>query len=192
MVPEKRYEVPESYWNEIRGRGFEFNVHELNHDGYLFQEKTEFERRAILINGYVKKCEAHGFRAGAMYHNVDWLSACEFSYDMSVPNVTHLEPQRGGCCTVMPYFVGKILELPLTTAQDYSVFNILEQFSIDLWKQQISLLVQHNGLITILSHPHYLIDQKPRGIYEQLLAHLRQVYDDNNVWRALPRDVDSW
>ena len=192
VVPEKRYEIPEAYWNEIRNRGFEFNVHDLSHDGYLFQSKDEFERRAKLINGYVRKYQAHGFRAGAMYRNVDWLPAFEFSYDMSVPNVAHLEPQRGGCCTVMPYFIGNILELPLTTAQDYSVFNILEQLSIDLWKQQISLILQHNGLITLLSHPDYLIDLKPRAIYEELLAHLRQVCDDHNVWHALPRDVDAW
>jgi len=192
VVPEKRYDVPDSYWKEIRDRECEFNVHDLNHDGYLFREKDEFERRASLINGYVKKYQARGFRAGAMYHNSDWLSAFEFSYDMSVPNVAHLEPQRGGCCTVMPYFIGKILELPLTTAQDYSVFNILEQFSIDLWKQQISLILQHNGLITVLSHPDYLIDSKPRAIYEELLAHLRRVCDDNRIWHALPRDVDAW
>lgn len=192
VVPEKRYDVPEAYWHSIRDRGFEFNVHDLNHDGYLFHEKSEFQRRAKLINEYVRKYDSRGFRAGAMYRNTAWLSAFEFSYDMSVPNVAHLEPQRGGCCTVMPYFVGNILELPLTTSQDYSVFNILEQFNIDLWKQQISLILQQNGLITLLSHPDYLISQKPRAVYEQLLAHLRQVCDDNSVWHALPRDVDSW
>jgi len=192
VVPEKRYEVPESYWNEIRARGFEFNVHDLNHDGYLFQNRNEFQRRAKLINHYVKKYDSRGFRAGAMYRNIDWLSAFEFSYDMSFPNVAHLEPQRGGCCTVMPYFIGNIVELPLTTAQDYSVFNILEQYSIDLWKQQISLILQHHGLITLLGHPDYLIDPNPRAIYEELLAHLRRVCDDHNVWHALPRDVDAW
>ena len=53
---------------------------------------------------------------------------------MSVPNVAHLEPQRGGCCTVMPYFVGDVLELPLTTIQDYSLFHILGDYSTTLWK----------------------------------------------------------
>src|SRR5580704_8149408 len=106
VVPEKRYEVPDSYVNGIRARGFEFNVHDLNHDGQLFEEKGEFLRRAKKINEYVKRYDARGFRAGAMYRNLDWYDAFEFSYDMSVPNVAHLEPQRGGCCTVMPFFVG--------------------------------------------------------------------------------------
>ena len=61
---------------------------------------------------------------------------CDFAYDMSVPNVAHLDPQRGGCCTVMPYFIGKILEIPVTDVQDYTLFNILEDFSIELWKKQ--------------------------------------------------------
>jgi hypothetical protein len=192
VVPEKRYDVPLSYWNEIRSRGFEFNVHDFNHDGYLFHDKIEFARRAKLINHYAAKYGSRGFRAGAMYRNLDWFDAFEFSYDMSVPNVAHLEPQRGGCCTVMPYFVGKILEIPLTTSQDYSVFNILEDYSIGLWKKQISMILQRNGLMSFLSHPDYLIDAKPRQVYESLLAHLRKVCDSNNVWHALPGELDQW
>jgi len=192
VIPEKRYEVPLSYWKEIRGRGFEFNVHDINHDGHLFEERTEFERRAELINGYAKKYQAQGFRAGAMYRNLDWYDAFEFSYDMSVPNVAHLEPQRGGCCTVMPYFVRRILEIPLTTSQDYSVFNILERFSIDLWKKQISLILGRNGLMSFLSHPDYLIPLKPRGVYGALLDHLREVCSRERVWHALPGELDRW
>src|SRR5438876_869982 len=36
VVPEKRYEVTDSYVSEIRSRGFEFNIHDLNHGGRLF------------------------------------------------------------------------------------------------------------------------------------------------------------
>jgi len=124
VVPEKRYEVPDEYVNEIRRRGFEFNIHDLNHDGFLFRKHEEFRRRAARINQYVRKYQSRGFRSGAMYRNQEWFDAFEFSYDMSVPSVAHLEPQRGGCCTIMPYFVGKILEIPLTTTQDLSLIHI--------------------------------------------------------------------
>ena len=96
-----------------------------------------------------------------MYREQQWYDAFEFSYDMSVPNVAHLEPQRGGCCTVMPYFVGKILELPLTTIQDYSLFHILGDYSISLWQQQIDAIREQNGLITFLAHPDYLDEPTP-------------------------------
>ncbi len=116
----------------------------------------------------------------------------EFSYDMSVPNVAHLEPMRGGCCTVMPYFVGKIVELPLTTAQDYSLFHILNDYSIDLWKQQVDLIKRRNGLMSFIAHPDYLIERRARNVYESLLDYLRQMLEREKIWAALPGDVDLW
>lgn len=192
VVPEKRYEVPDEFIRGIRSRGFEFNVHDLNHDGNLYRDQTEFLRRAQKINGYVQKYNARGFRSGAMYRNLDWYDVFEFSYDMSAPNVAHLEPQRGGCCTVMPYFVGKILEIPLTTSQDYSLFQILNDYSIELWKEQISLIHARNGLISFISHPDYLIESRARAVYVQLLGYLQHMVKRDNVWSALPGEVDKW
>jgi hypothetical protein len=191
-VPEKRYEISDEYVAAIRERGFEFNVHDLNHDGNLYRDHEEFLRRVQKINAYVRKYEARGFRSGAMYRNLAWYDAFEFSYDMSTPNVAHLEPQRGGCCTVMPYFVGNILELPLTTSQDYSLFHILNDYSIDLWKEQIELIHKRNGLISFITHPDYLIDERARRTYAQLLDHLRRTVDRTNIWAALPGEVDAW
>jgi hypothetical protein len=117
------------------------------------------------INRYAKAFQAFGFRAGAMYRNLDWYEALEFSYDMSVPNVAHLDPQRGGCCTVMPYFIGNILELPLTTTQDYSLFHIIGDYSTKLWKQQIKLVLQKHGLISFGARngPTDLVTSSPSG-----------------------------
>ena len=192
VIPEERYEVPNSYVDEIKTRGFEFNIHDLNHDGRLFEGKAKFLCSARRINEYAKKYNARGFRSGAMYHNLDWYDAFEFSYDMSVPSVAHLEPQRGGCCTVMPFFVGRILEIPLTTSQDYSVFHILNEYTINLWKRQISLVHQKNGLLSFITHPDYLINLRCRDVYETLLDHLRQVVERDAIWATLPGEVDRW
>ena len=192
VIPEKRYEVTEDYIASIRGRGFEFNVHDLNHDGCLFKEREEFLRRAKKINAYVHKYQARGFRAGAMYRNQDWFDAFEFSYDMSVPNAARLESQRGGCCTVMPYFIGEILELPLTTCQDYSLLHILSDYSLELWKQQLRLLSQRNGLMTFIVHPDYMIERRARRLFESLLDYLRQMVDRDRIWAPLPGDLDRW
>ena len=192
IVPESRYEVPDGYIQEIRARGFELNIHDLNHDGSLFREREKFLRRAAKINEYVRKYQARGFRSGSMYRNQDWYDAFEFSYDMSVPNVAHLEPQRGGCCTVMPYFIGKVLELPLTATQDYSLFHILNDYSLDLWKRQIGLIRQKHGLMSFTAHPDYLIKQRARKVYEALLDYLRQMIAQEKIWMALPGEVDHW
>ena len=125
---------------------------------------------------------------------VTWTgtSAFSFSYDMSVPNIGHLDPQPGGCCTVMPYFVGKILELPVTTTQDYSLFNILGTHSLDLWQDQISQIMKQHGLISFIVHPDYLDTPEARDTYSSLLAHLVGLRLEQGLWIVLPGEVDTW
>lgn len=192
VVPEKRYEVQGSWLRRIADRGFEVNVHDLNHDGHLFDERQEFLRRAEKINQYGKQFDAQGFRAGVLYRNQDWLNALDFVYDMSVPNVAHLDPQRGGCCTVLPYLVGNLLELPVTCAQDYSLFNILQDYSTALWESQIERILTHNGMASFIIHPDYVIEKKARNTYAQLLAILAQLQKGRKIWLPLPRDVARW
>ena len=192
IVPQKRYAVFESFLGSLRQRGFEVLVQDLNHDGYLFWEWNEFLRRAKLINQYGREYGARGFRAAVMYRNQDWYSALDFSYDMSIPNVAHLDPQPGGCCTVFPYFIGDILELPVTTTQDYTLFHILKHSDITHWKTQIRLILERHGLISFIVHPDYIIARRPQQLYRDLLAHLRRLRAEENVWITLPGEVDSW
>ena len=192
LIPEGHEAAWRDTATRLRCRGFEVNLHDLNHDGYLFTNKQEFLLRAKRINHYAREFGCDGFRSGVMYREQDWFGAFEFSYDMSVPNTAHLEPQRGGCCTVMPYFVGEILELPLTTVQDYTLFHILNDYSIDLWKQQIDLLTRHHGLVSMITHPDYIVGQRERAVYEDLLRHLSDRRDRDGLWIALPGEINQW
>jgi hypothetical protein len=192
LVPEGR----EAAWRRtaarMRQRGFEVNLHDLNHDGQLFADKEEFLHRASRINDYAREFGCDGFRSAIMYREQGWFGAFEFSYDMSVPNAAHLEPQRGGCCTVMPYFVGDVLELPLTTAQDYTLFHILNDYSTTLWEKQIRLIRQQHGLVSVITHPDYLVGQREREVYVNLLRHLADLREREGLWIALPGEVNRW
>jgi hypothetical protein len=192
IVPEGRYPVPGALLDEIRDRGFEINVHDLNHSGELFTSREAFGAAVGKINDYGRRFGSAGFRSGALYRNQAWFDSLEFSYDMSVPSVAHLDPQRGGCCTVMPYFVGRILELPVTTIQDYSLFHILNDYSIDIWKRQLDAITSQHGLASFIVHPDYVIDRRARSTYQALLEHLALARDERQVWMALPREVDRW
>ncbi len=192
LVPEDRYPVSSSFRESITARGFEVNVHDLTHDGRLFVDHAEFLRRAQRINSYVREYGAEGFRSGALYRNAEWFTAFGFSYDMSFPNVAHLDPQRGGCCTVMPFFVGNILELPVTCTQDYTLFHILNDYTPRLWKRQIALVREQHGLISLIVHPDYVIERRAQDTYRALLEYLAQVREEKNVWTPLPRDVAAW
>jgi hypothetical protein len=176
----------------MRRRGFEVNVQDLDHDGKLFRDKDEFERRVKRINWYGNEYEALGFRSAILYRNQGWYESLKFEYDMSVPNVAHLDPQRGGCCTVMPYFVGNLLELPVTTTQDHTLFHILNDFSIDLWRQQSELILEQNGLVSFIVHPDYIGKKRAQDTYRSLLAFLTELRSERNVWVALPGEVNQW
>jgi hypothetical protein len=192
IVPEGQYPVTSEFVNQFRDTGSEVCVQDLNHDGRLFDEREEFRRRAALINRYGREFGAIGFRSALLYRNPEWFEDLDFSFDMSMPNVASLDPQRGGCCTVMPYFIGDILELPVTTIQDYSLFHVLNERSINLWRSQLEMILAKNGLVSFIVHPDYIIESETRTIYKDLLAMLVELRGREAVWFALPHEIDSW
>jgi hypothetical protein len=192
IIPEGTYRVTDSNLSYIRNRGFEINVHDLNHDGMLMTNKDQFLQRVRKINEYGRQFGALGFRSGVMYRNAEWCRELHFAYDMSVPNVAHLDAQRGGCCTVLPYFVGDLLVLPVTTTQDYSLFHILNEYSLRLWMEQISLIRRKNGLIHFVIHPDYVVTPAARRIYTGLLALVDDLRRRRETWVALPKSVNEW
>lgn len=192
VIPEERYEVTPAFLQSLRSRGFEVVVHDLNHDGHLYDNREQFLDRVGKINTWSREFGAEGFRAGVLYRRQAWFDAFQCSYDMSVPNVAHLDPQRGGCCTLMPYFIGDMVEIPVTTIQDYSLFHILNDYSIDIWKRQTSAILARHGLMSFIIHPDYLNGARQLEVFEALLDHLRDLCVHQNVWNPLPKEVNEW
>jgi hypothetical protein len=192
VIPEERYSVSSDFLETIRERGHELAIHDLNHDGHLYKSKEQFIERAAKINAYGKQYGTEGFRAGVLYRKQVWYDELKFAYDMSVPNVAHLDPQRGGCCTVMPYFIGDILEIPVTTIQDYTLFNILGDFSTRIWREQTRMICERSGLMSFIIHPDYVIKDHERAVYEELLQHIVEMGDERSVWLSTPSQVNEW
>jgi len=192
FVPELRYEISEALVNAIRAAGCEVCIHGLTHDDKLFSSEREFRAQATKINQYAKNLGARGFRSPVMYRNPTWYDAFEFSYDMSVPNVAHLDPQRGGCCTVFPFFIGDIVELPLTTIQDYPIYNILRSNPLQMWSSQLETILGKYGLVSFLIHPDYTMTPERQTLYCELLGLIKTFSVQRNLWLALPREVDEW
>lgn len=192
VVPEQRYEVTSAFLNSITKRGFEIAVQDLNHDGRLYKNRRQFMERVAKINHYRRQWGADGFRAAVLYRRQQWFKDLEFSYDMSVPNVAHLDPQRGGCCTVMPYFVDNLLELPVTITQDYTLFHILNDYKVDLWKTQSALIMEKHGLLNFIIHPDYVTTSPERKVYEELLSYLVELRRTRGLWITTPGEVNRW
>ena len=72
------------------------------------------------------------------------------------------------------------------------LFHLLNQYSIDLWKIQVELILEKNGLASFIIHPDYIREHNSKSVYLDLLAYLRGLRDQKQLWFALPAAVDSW
>jgi hypothetical protein len=92
----------------------------------------------------------------------------------------------------MPFFIGDIVELPVTTTQDYSLFHILQDFSGDVWNRQLESVVARHGLLSVIVHPDYLGAYSAQRAYRCLLERLSTVRDAGHCWIPRPGEVESW
>src|SRR5262249_50725537 len=60
IVPEMRGHPTRSLVENVRKRGFEVNLHDLNHDGYLFHNRRQFLQRAAQITSTHARSSAVG------------------------------------------------------------------------------------------------------------------------------------
>src|SRR5260370_7752583 len=63
---------------------------------------------------------------------------------------------------------------------------------MDLWDQQIALVLKQNGLISFIVHPDYLFHKRAREVYSTLLSRLAQLRGQSKMWIPLPRELNDW
>ncbi len=185
------YPVDDGILRELAGRGFEIGLHGLHHDRSLFSSRAEFERQLPALVEASERFGSVGFRSPATHRVLEWLPDLPAAYDCTVPHADRYEPQPGGCCSLWPYSIGRIVELPWTLPQDHILFTLLGQRSAAVWLQQVEDIERRFGLIQCLSHPDrgYLGDADKRAHYVELLDALAE---RPALWRALPREVAAW
>src|SRR5947207_824072 len=138
---------------ELRSRGFELGVHGLFHDRSLFESRHSFERQLPALEEFARTLGANGFRSPATHRVHMWLGELPVDYDCTVPHSDPFEHQPGGCCTIWPFFIGPLVELPYTMPQDHTLFNLLRRKSADIWLEQARRLEEAHGLIQLVTHP---------------------------------------
>lgn len=189
FIPE-RYPIDKGILKELKTRGFEIAVHGLRHDGKLFNSPKIFKKRLRKIEEYAKEWEAEGFRSPSLLRNARWMSCFKFLWDSSFPDWDVYGPQPGGCRTVFPFFISqKTIELPVTLMQDHTLFEILKEEDIRIWKKKTKYIIRLNGLINIVIHPDYIFQNKRVTHYQKYLDYLRS---QDGIWWTLPRDIAKW
>lgn len=189
FVPE-RYRIDYGILEELRNRGFEIAIHGLIHDGKLFNSEKGFRNRLSKIERYAEKWKAKGFRSPSLLRNSFWMKNLDFGWDSSFPDWDLYGPQPGGCRTVFPFFISKkTVELPVTIMQDHTLFEILKQTDIKIWKKKIDDIHSSNGLANLIVHPDYIFGDNRLKYY---FEYLEWVKSKEKIWYSLPQDVATW
>ncbi len=201
FVPE-RYQVCKTLRYFLKDNGFEIGVHGLKHDGRLYRSKSLFQHRAVLINSYLKKWKAVGFRSPAMHHNLSWLHALNIEYDSSTFDTDPFEPQPDGVGTIFPFWVNcrtgcnGYVEMPYTLPQDFTLFILMKEKSNTLWEQKLYWIFKRGGMALLNTHPDYMCfnrkktkyDQYPADFYANFLEWIRHKFE-GKFWHVLPKDL---
>jgi predicted glycosyltransferase len=201
FVPEGAYRVSAELRGNLVKTGFEVGVHDLEHDGLLYSSKSIFEAKVQRINRYVKEWNAQGFRSGFMHHNLDWFHGLDILYDASTFDTDPFEPQPDGVETIFPFWVpgpgGRgYAELPYTLIQDFNLFVVLRERTVDIWKRKLDWIAARGGMALLIVHPDYISfkngtlarDEFPASHYEAFLNYVKSRYA-GQYWSALPREV---
>jgi glycosyltransferase involved in cell wall biosynthesis len=204
FIPEGEYRVSKELRDELTGNGFEVGVHDLRHDGKLYQGRPEFAANAARINQYLKEWGAVGFRSGFMLHHMEWLHDLDIQYDASTFDTDPFEPQPDGAGTIFPFWKSGAngrgyVELPYTLPQDSTLFLLFGEPNPDLWLRKLEWVAQNGGMALVNVHPDYLrFDGEtasyktfPAEFYGRLLQYVREKHGAS-VWHVQPKELAAW
>ncbi len=224
FIPKGQYRVTEERLLNLKERGFEVGVHGLYHDGKLYNSLTRFENRARQINQYLKNWGATGFRSPLMHRNLDWLHKLDIAYDSSTFDTDPFEPQPDGLGTIFPKWISNpkserdkskftsashestapkrpstgYVELPYTLPQDSTLYLLLKEQTIDIWKSKTAWVAKHGGMAFVNVHPDYIDfentgnqSQYPSAIYADFLKHVKREHADQ-YWHTIPNEVANY
>jgi hypothetical protein len=207
FIPEGSYETPLELLEWLGRNAFEVGVHDLCHDGHLYESHEIFCRKAKSINRYLREWQAVGFRSGFMLRQLDWLHELDLLYDASTFDTDPFEPQPDGARTIFPFHVKPpagvqspgYVELPYTLPQDSTIFLLLGEKTTDIWKRKLEWIVRNGGMALVNIHPDYVdfsgrhVSNScyPSALLADFMEHIHSNYQ-GAFWNPLARDLAIW
>lgn len=183
------YPLDNGFLKELQSRSFGVGVHGYNHDGRLYLSKRNFNRRAVKINQRLQEWHVHGFRSPQVHRQFQWMQQLNIDFDASTFDVDPFQPMPGGNGSLWPFRIGRFLEIPYTLPQDHVLFITNQETSDRIWREKTLWLRKYQGMICLITHPDYLVDQTVFKAYESFLNWLSS---QDNLWRTVPVELTRW
>lgn len=188
-LPLAEYQIDWKLVERLRARGFEFGAHGLAHNGELFRTRKNFDRLSADLQRLAAEHGMRGFRAPSTLRNAKWIATMSFDYDSSFSDTDPYEPQPGGTCSLFPFYLHGLIELPYTLPQDHTLIHLLRRDPLQVWTAKAHWIQSLGGMILTLTHPDYVGTGSLLKQYEEFLKRLSGF---GSVWRALPYQVANW
>ena len=187
--------------SDLKKGGFEIGIHGLKHDGRLYLSKKKFKKATDKINQYIKNWDAKGFRSPSVLVNLSWLHALDIDYDSSTFDTDPFEPYSQPVNTIFPFIVRAngtnrdFVELPYTLPQDFTLFILLKEKTIEIWKRKLDWIAENGGMALLITHPDYMnfngksgSEEYPASLYEDFLKYIKGEYNGAYI-NLLPKEV---
>lgn len=193
-----KYKIDKSILKRLKKEGCEIGLHGYNHDNKLpFLKEDKITKRIDSASDLIQEFEIKGFRSPSLLRNKKFLELLSnyFSYDSSTCDTDILSPVaiRSGTCTVFPFFINNMVEIPITMPQDYRLIrlNKTKNQIFEIWKNKINFLREVNGIAVLLTHPdsHIFGNDKYLGVYEKTLKYLTSFED---YWFTPACKIEKW
>ncbi|HII15569.1 MAG TPA: hypothetical protein HA362_04620 [Nanoarchaeota archaeon] len=196
FVP-KKYELDFTKIRLLKKEGCEIGIHDYDHTANLpYRSREEIAGAIDYGIKQLKEFNPNGFRSAQLQRTPEFMSilADKMAYDSSVPDTDIYSPVyfRNGACTIFPFFIKKMVELPLTLQQDFRLKRMgMSPVQIaEAWKLKLKYIHERGGLATMNVHPDDFIfgSEYYLKAYEDFLKHAEKL----EPWNANPSDIAKW
>ena len=198
----EEYNVSAELRNFLSRGGWEIGVHGLYHNANPFRSKEIFKKQTLGINQYLKAWGSAGFRCPCMYHNLEWIGDLDIEYDASTFDTDPFEPQPDGMHTIFPFWVPGnsaqkgYVELPYTLPQDHTLFVLMGERNINIWKEKLDWIAARGGMALVIVHPDYMNfggksqggEEYPASYFADFLEYINRRYE-GQYWHVLPKEI---
>ena len=204
FVPED-YHVSKALRQKLMNSGFEIGLHGLTHDGKKYRNYQTFKTIAPKINKYLKDWGIVGYTSPSMLGNLRWISDLNVEYSCSSFDTDPFEPRPFGVATIFPFIMRNpsgsrsFVEIPYTLPQDHTLFNLLREKDISIWKRKLDWVAEKGGVVLLNTHPDYMffdngINQKmeyPSRFFNEFLSYVSNRYE-GQFWNCLPKTLSHF